>query len=75
MTCEKLIHGHRAGKLVMNKETGQMERVGASEHHPYKCGRPATMLKVSGDSYTAFAVLCKLHRAAAVREGFKVEVA
>jgi hypothetical protein len=72
--CEKLIHGHRAGRLVKNKETGQLERVGQSTHHPYRSDRPAERLEVSGDSYSAEATLCKMHKQAAVREGFKVKV-
>jgi hypothetical protein len=74
MLCEKLIHGHREGKLVVDKETGEKRRVGESTHHPYRCGRPAERLRVEGDSFTAFATLCKIHKDAAIREGFKVSV-
>jgi hypothetical protein len=73
LTCEKLIHGHKAGRRTV-AEDGTVTWVGASTHHPYKCGRPADRLEVHGDSYTAFATLCKIHKNSAIREGFKLEV-
>lgn len=72
MICEKLMHGHRQGRLVTDKESGEKKRVGQSENHPYKCGRPAVRYEVSGDSFTAFAELCKIHMEAAQREGFRL---
>ena len=72
--CEKLVHGHRYGRVVVNKVTGEKTTVEESTHHPYRCDRPAFRLEVKGDSFTAFATLCKIHMAAAEREGFKVKV-
>lgn len=71
--CEKLIHRAREGKLITD-ETGTKKRVGQSAHVPFKCGKPAEKLEISGRSYTAFAQLCKYHQAAAKEEGFTLKV-
>ena len=73
MECEKLMHGHKSGRWKTDKATGEKVLVGQSTNHPYKCGRPAVSYFVHGESYTAFATLCKIHKLAAEREGFRVE--
>jgi hypothetical protein len=72
LKCERIIHGVRHGRLVKDKETGELKRVGQSINHPYRCDRPALKIQVEGDSFATFAVLCKMHRQAARREGFKL---
>ena len=85
MTCEKLLHGNRTNKpfpqfhsIVMVKDDKGVERPKKipvpQPHFPYKCERTASKYKVSGDSFTTFAVLCKSHAKAAVKkEGFRLE--
>lgn len=73
MECERLIHGYKRGRVVEDKTTGEKRLVGQSTNHPYRCGRPAVSYLVHGDSFTAFASLCKMHKSAAEREGFRLE--
>lgn len=63
--CEKLIHGDREYKPTETFGYGVKET-----EHPYRCARLAKNYEVRGQSFTAFAVLCKTHKAAAEHEGF-----
>ena len=70
LKCEKLLHGHREGKKIVDKQTGEVKRVGESTNHPYRCDRLAKRYEVRGYSFTAYTQLCKMHKACAEREGF-----
>jgi hypothetical protein len=82
LTCERLINDRRNGKSLADRTTGQpildaegSPRIaGETKNYPYRCDRPAHKLKVSGESFTCFAQLCELHRKAAEREGFRLEI-
>lgn len=89
MTCEKLLHGNRANKPFPQFHTVEMVEDDKGDdkgverpkkkpipqpHFPYKCERTARKYKVSGTSFTAFAVLCKSHaKAAQEKEGFTLQ--
>lgn len=75
MLCEKLVHGDR--KFLPFPQFHRMEAGKKlpipQEEFPYKCKRLARKFRVSGQSFSCIAVLCKQHQKAAVREGFTLE--
>jgi hypothetical protein len=76
LTCEKLLHGNREFKPfpLYHSIDSEGKKVKIKQpHYPYKCERLAQRYRVSGQSFTAFAVLCKSHaRQAEEKDGLKL---